>query len=123
MAKYILRRLIQSIPTMFGITLLSYLLMTAAPGGPVRALTNDPKFSPEQKARLEAQMGVGDPWIVQYVHWLFGDDWRQRDLDLDGTPESYGTRRGILRGDLGNSFSHSQKPVIRVIGELVRPTL
>lgn len=85
MGKYILRRLIQAIPTLFGITLLSYLLMTAAPGGPVAALAFDPSVSPEQRQRLEAQLGVNDPWLVQYTHWLVGDDWRQRSISADGT--------------------------------------
>ncbi|MEL6271217.1 MAG: hypothetical protein AAFR22_15525, partial [Chloroflexota bacterium] len=84
MGKYIIRRLLQAIPTLFGITLLTYALMTAAPGGPAAALSFDPSVSPEQRARLEARLGVDDPWIVQYVHWLVGDDWRMRDLDGDG---------------------------------------
>lgn len=123
MGKYILRRLIQAIPTLFGISLLSYMLMTAAPGGPVAALTFDPSVSPEQRQRLEAQFGVNDPWIVQYIHWLIGDDWRMRDTDGDGEPDAYGTRRGILRGDFGDSFSRSRQPVTQVISELTMPTL
>lgn len=123
MGKYILRRLIQAIPTLFGITVLSYLLITAAPGGPVAALAFDPNVSPEQRQRLEAQLGVNDPWPIQYVHWLIGDDWRMRDTDGDGEPDFRGTRLGILRGDLGDSFTRSRQPVTKVIGELIVPTL
>ena len=123
MVKYIIRRLIQSIPTLFGITLFSYLLMSLAPGGPIRALTFDPSFSPDRKARLARQFGVTDPWLVQYIHWMIGDDWRKRDIDGDGVAEAYGTRKGILRGDFGKSFSRQQKPVLQIIGELALPTL
>jgi len=123
MGKYILRRLLQAIPTLFGITLLTYILMTAAPGGPAAAMSFDPSSSPEKRKLLEAQLGLNDPWIVQYIHWLVGDDWRRRDLDGDGEVDGYGTREGILRGDFGNSFSRSRKPVLTVIRELVVPTL
>jgi peptide/nickel transport system permease protein len=121
--RYIIRRLIQSVPTIFGITLLSYMLMTAAPGGPVAALSFDPSVSPEQRQRLAAQLGVDDPWIVQYIHWLVGDDWRVRDTDGDGEPDFRGTRQGILRGDFGDSFTRSRQPVTKVISELIVPTL
>ncbi len=123
MGRYIIRRLIQAVPTIFGITLLSYMLMTAAPGGPVAALSFDPSVSPEQRQRLEAQLGVNDPWPVQYLHWLIGDDWRMRDTDGDGEADFRGTRQGILRGDFGDSFTRSRQPVTRVIGELIVPTL
>jgi peptide/nickel transport system permease protein len=123
MGKFIIRRLVQAVPTLFGITLLSYLLMTAAPGGPVAALAFDPKVSPQQRERMAAQLGVNDPWLVQYFHWLVGDDWRMRDTDNDGEPDTYGTRKGILRGDLGESFTRGRQPVTQVIGSLVVPTL
>lgn len=123
MGRYILRRLIQAIPTMLGITFLSFLLMTAAPGGPTRALAGDPRVTPAQRARLEAQLGINDPWIVQYVHWLIGDDWRGRDIDNDGEIDMMGQRKGILRGDFGVSFVRGRRPVMDIIGELIVPTL
>ena len=70
MIKYTLRRLIQAIPTFFGITIFSYLLMAAAPGGPVAALTFDPKITPQQRERVAARLGVNDPLPLQYVRWL-----------------------------------------------------
>src|SRR5689334_6385815 len=120
MVRYILRRALQAIPTLFGITILSYLLMTAAPGGPVQVLAFGPKVSPQQRERLAAQLGVNDPWIVQYLRWLLGDDWLRWDsngdgisdhsflipLDAnnDGEPDDPGVRKGVLRGDFGDSF-------------------
>lgn len=123
MGKYIIRRLIQAIPTLFGITILSYLIITAAPGGPAAALSFDPSVSPEQRQRLEERLGVNDPWILQYTHWLIGDDWRQRGVDEETGEAIYGTRKGILRGDFGDSFTRNQRPVLQVINEFIVPTL
>jgi len=138
MLKYTLRRLLQAIPTFFGITIISYLLMTAAPGGPVAALTQDPKISPAQRQILAARLGVNDPWPVQYLRWLLGDTWMRwdsdgdgvadsaflipLDADGDGVPESPGDRLGILRGDFGRSFFY-RRPVTDLLGERVAATL
>lgn len=138
MLKYTLRRLIQAIPTFFGITILSYLLMAAAPGGPVAALTFGPNVPPAQRQRLAAQLGVNDPVYIQYLRWLLGDDWMRWDADGDGVsdhsfllpldangdgePEPPGTGRGILRGDFGRSYA-AKRPVADMIGERVLATL
>jgi peptide/nickel transport system permease protein len=140
MIKYTLRRLIQAIPTMFGITILSYLLMTAAPGGPVGALTFGPNVTQAERERVAARLGVNDPLPVQYLRWLLGDDWMRRDTDSDGIadqsillpldadgdgePEPPGVRRGILRGDFGKSFIlYRNRDVLDLIGERVAATL
>jgi peptide/nickel transport system permease protein len=122
MIKYTIRRLIQAIPTFFGITIFSYMLMAAAPGGPVAALTFDPRITPQQRQRLAQQLGLDDPLPVQYIRWLIGDDWMQFDTDGDGEVDSYGTRRGILRGDFQRSFT-ARRPVLDVITERIPATL
>jgi len=139
MIKYIIRRLIQAIPTFFGITVLSYLLMAAAPGGPVAALTFDPRITPQQRERVAAQLGVNDPLPLQYLRWLLGDDWMRWDSNGDGVsdhavpvlaalngpdgePLPPGKTRGILRGDFGRSFT-LKRPVSDVIGERIMATL
>ncbi len=130
MTHYILRRLVQSIPTYFGITLLSYLLMVGAPGGPVAALTFDPHITPQQREAYAARLGVNDPFPIQYLRWLAGDDWMRwdtngdgvadhsfllpLDADGDGVAEGPGTRLGILRGDFGNSF-FQKRPVLEIV--------
>lgn len=125
MIKYIIRRLIQAIPTFFGITLLSYLIMTAAPGDPVSLLTFDPTIKQEEVQRLAARLGTNDPWPVQYLRWLIGDDWMEvfRE-DLRGRPEIGldRVRYGILRGDFGNSF-FLKMPALQLIAERLPATL
>ncbi len=123
MGQYIIRRLLQAIPTLFGITVLSFLLMTLAPGGPTGALTFSPDTSPETRARLEERLGANDPWILQYAYWMIGDNWRGRDLDGDGEIDYYGNRKGLLRGDFGKSLFRGQQPVINIIGQRIIPTL
>lgn len=122
MVKYTFRRLIQSIPTLIGISLLTFLLMSLVPGGPTAALAGDPKLTPQQKERIARQMGVGDPWPIQYLRWLIGDQWRMIDTDDDGVPDTQGTRLGILRGDFGTSFGQ-RRPVLDIISERIPATL
>ena len=123
MGRYIIRRLLQAIPTLFGITILSFLLMTAAPGGPTAAMTFSPDTTPETRQRLERMMGVNDPWIMQYTYWMIGDDWRGRDLDDDGEIDYYGSRKGLLRGDFGNSLFRGRQPVMSIIATRIVPPL
>src|SRR5512145_2013062 len=87
MVKYTIRRLIQAIPTFFGITILSYLLMSLAPGGPVAALSFDPKITPQERERIAARLGVNDPLPVQYLRWLIGDTGMRWDADGDGVAD------------------------------------
>jgi peptide/nickel transport system permease protein len=122
MGKYILRRLLQAIPTFFGITLISFLLILSAPGDPVTLITFSPKMDPATVATLRRQLGLDKPPLLQYVYWLVGNDWSQIDLDGDGIGDSYGTRRGLLRGDLGNSLQLKQ-PVLNLIVERIPATL
>jgi peptide/nickel transport system permease protein len=139
MFRYIIKRTLQAIPLIFGITLLTYMLMTAAPGGPVSALRPpNPRTPPEERARLAARLGVNDPWPVQYLRWLLGDDWMRRDTDGDGVadqailipldadgdgePEPPGTTRGALRGDFGESLVQ-KRPVLQVLIERLPATL
>lgn len=123
MYKYVLRRVIQSIPIFFGITILSYFLMAITPGGPVAALAFGANLKPAEVEALKIQLGVSDPIPVQYLRWLAGDDWLRWDTDGDriadrsflightgpnGEPLPPGDRRGILRGDFGISFVRSR---------------
>jgi peptide/nickel transport system permease protein len=122
MESYILRRLLQAVPTLFGITLISFLLMQAAPGDPIGLVMFNPSATPEAAQMLRRQLGLDQPPLLQYVYWLVGNDWMKVDLNGDGTPDSYGTRRGFLRGDLGQSIQQKQ-PVLGIIAERIPATL
>jgi peptide/nickel transport system permease protein len=77
----------------------------------------------EDRARLTRQLGLDKPIYLQYIYWLIGNDWAKTDLDGDGIPESYGTRHGVLRGDLGTSIVQTGRPVVTVIFERLPNTL
>jgi peptide/nickel transport system permease protein len=67
--QYILRRLLHLIPTLLGITILVFLIITAAPGNPLSGLV-DPNISAADIARRMEQLGLNNPWHVQYFTWL-----------------------------------------------------
>ena len=67
MSKYVLRRLLQAIPTLIGVSLISFFLAKAAPGDPILNLTFDPKITEATRETLRKQLGLDQPLIVQYV--------------------------------------------------------
>lgn len=85
----------------------------AGRGGQVRS---------SDRVRLTRQLGLDQPLYVQYLVWLVGNDWMQIDLNGDGAYESFGTRRGVLRGDLGTSVVTHQL-VTTMIAERLPNTL
>jgi peptide/nickel transport system permease protein len=102
MLTYILKRLIEMIPTLFGITLLSFLIIQLAPGKPTDILTEmNPKITPEARERLEKLYGLDKPLMEQYWIWL----------------------KRIVRLDFGESFSTDRRPVIEKIWDTKQPLL
>jgi peptide/nickel transport system permease protein len=122
MGRFILRRLLQGIPTFFGITVIAFLIMLTAPGDPITLITFTPRRDPTSIESMRRQLGLDQTPLTQYLYWLIGNDWAQIDSDGDGTGDTYGTRRGLLRGDLGQSISYKQ-PVMKLIMERIPATL
>ncbi len=121
MINYIVRRLLQAIPQLIIISILLFALMQAF-GDPIATLGARTPTRPEEKARLRRQFGLDQPIYIQYVVWLAGNDWMMVDANGDGKPDSPGTRKGILRGDFGNSLV-TRQPVLEMIGERLPNTL
>ncbi len=103
MFTYFLRRLLLTIPTFIGITLMVFLITRFVPGGPIERMLAEAKFanpgggnttelvaeaglSQAQLAELEAYYGFDKPVIVSYFHWLS----KVLRLDL-----GYSTRYGL----------------------------
>ncbi len=116
MTKYIIRRLIQAIPIFFGVTILSYVLIGMAPGGPVGALAFNNRMKPREIEELKIKLGVSDPLPVQYLRWLLGDDWMRWDSDGDGLADA-----SVFFIDLyGPELNEQGKPLINEsTGEVV----
>ncbi len=65
MALYILKRLLLFIPTLLGITLITFILMQYMPGDPVTAMVGE-RASPETIARIRTELGSGQTAHLQY---------------------------------------------------------
>lgn len=155
MTKYVVRRLLQAIPTVLGVTILVYILISLAPGGPVETLAFNNRMKPREKEELKYMLGFKDPLLVQYLRWLLGDDWMRWDKDGDGLADASvffidhfgpklqdngkaqideatgetvmqplppGNRRGILRGDWGNSIYY-KRSALSVLAERLAATV
>ncbi len=73
MTRFILRRILQAIPTLFGVSVIAFAIMSLAPGGPTTALGFNPELTARQRAAMAEALGVNDPWHIQYLRWLLGD--------------------------------------------------
>jgi peptide/nickel transport system permease protein len=99
MQQYLIRRLLITVPVLFGITILCYLILSLTPGDPVQMLIS-PTISEADIEIKRRALGLDQPVAVRYVRWL-GE---------------------LTRGNLGYSFS-SGVPVTRRVGERIGPTL
>lgn len=93
------RRLLLSIPTLFGVLVVVFLLLYVAPGDPVQAMVGE-RADAATIARLRADLRLDDPLPVQFVHYA----------------------SGILRGDFGRSYI-TNRPIIDDIAERFPRTL
>jgi len=101
MTSYIARRLLQMIPLLFGISIVLFAVIQAAPGGPEAALLESDRFiDPAVIEAYRERLGVDQPIPVQYVRWI----------------------TSAVRGDLGVSFS-TTRPVTEMITERLPATL
>jgi len=110
-SNYIIRRLLQAFFLLFVLSIVMFALVNLVPGGPLAGHGQSRHVRPERIAALKRQFGLDKSLPEQYLIWLAGNNWTRVDADGDGIEESYGTRRGVLRGDFGFSF-RTRKPVL-----------
>ena len=75
---FLLRRLLIAIPSLFGISLVLFVVLALAPGDPFGELVTNPNVPPEVRLALRAKFGLDDPIWIRYVRWLFAmlqGDW------------------------------------------------
>jgi peptide/nickel transport system permease protein len=77
MATYVIRRIIQAIPILFGISILIFLIVQLAPGSPIDRF-RVPRVPPEQLEALIRLYGLDKPLVEQYIAWItaFVQVWR-----------------------------------------------
>ncbi|MEW6524903.1 MAG: ABC transporter permease [Bacillota bacterium] len=95
MTKYLARRLLQAVPLLLGITMITFLVVHLAPGGPAQVMIS-PDASPADIARIERALGLDRPIHVQYVMWM----------------------GRMLRGDFGRSFNDGQLVTTKIAERL-----
>ena len=78
MTRFIIRRILQSIPVLLLITFFSFILMYSSPGNFINPLEFPGEMGQEEMDALLHTMGLDRPWYVQYGDWL----WKLLHLDL-----------------------------------------
>lgn len=71
MGRFLARRLINMIPILIGITLLSFLVMSLAPGDFLSTLKMNPHISPQVIKQMEQEFGLDQPLLIRYFKWLW----------------------------------------------------
>lgn len=87
MGLYIIKRLLQMVPLLLGISFLTFAIVNLVPNSPVDRLKLGPRIRPADVERIRENLGIGRPWPVRYVEWL--GDLIRGDLGLslvNGTP-------------------------------------
>ncbi len=96
---YLLKRLVLVVPTLFGVTVITFALTYLLPGNPALVKAG-PLATPEHVAEMERRMGLDRPVVVQYWRYV----------------------SGVVRGDLGESAA-TGRPVLQDLWQRVPATL
>ncbi len=94
---YMLRRLLQLVPLLVGLTLVMFALIHLAPGDPVTAFLSEQNSNPDFIAQARKNFGLDKPLPVQYAIYL----------------------SKLVRGDFGTSYSFGGRPVLALVGDRV----
>ncbi len=90
MVRFILRRILQTIPVLWAVATLTFFMLRLAPGGP---FSDERAVSPEVQKALEVHYGLDKPLLVQYGEYLLN----------------------LVKGDLGPSFKYPGRTVNEII--------
>jgi peptide/nickel transport system permease protein len=94
-ARYIGVRILQTVPVLFGVSVVVFVIIHAAPGDPIVNMLGI-EATEENIARLRAEYGLNQPVYVQYVKWI----------------------AGVLQGDLGRSITQDRTVAALVAARL-----
>ncbi len=122
MFRFLIRRILTTIPLMLAISVMVFLLMYLAPGDFLSEARNSKDISPEIVKQEEIRLGLDKPWYVQYARWLNGVSPVKTNLLL---PEPEKSKHSIVyvgMPDFGYSWSY-KIPVGSLIAQRLVPTL
>jgi peptide/nickel transport system permease protein len=100
MSRFLVRRLLQAIPTLLAVSVVVFIIIHLAPGGPMAIYASNPNVDQAELERIEERLGLHDPLPVQYAKWL----------------------AGMLTGDWGISYKFGRN-VKDVLGERIWPSV
>ncbi len=99
MKKYVVKRVLSLIPVLIIVSVVIFCLIHLTPGDPARTMLGD-QASEIEVENLRESMGLNDPIVVQYVHWV----------------------GGIFHGDFGTSI-FMDEPMYKIILDHIGPTI
>ncbi len=99
MRQFLIRRILQSLPIIAGVLVLTFFFANLMPGDPLAMYVN-PEFSPELRAQMAVRFGLNDPLPTRFFKWS----------------------KNFLCGDFGISYTHN-RPVRDIILEAIPHTL
>ena len=99
MSRFIVRRVLLAIPTLFGVLVVAFLLLYVAPGDPVESMIGE-RADSATIARLRAQLHLDDPLPLRFAHYV----------------------KSVVTGDLGTSYI-TNRPITEDIRERFPKTL
>lgn len=99
MFQFIVKRLLQAIPLLIGVSLIGFAMMHLAPGGPLAVYTLNPTITAQDIERIKHVFGLDQPVYIQYLKWA----------------------SGMFTGNWGNTF-FGGRPVLDVILERMPAT-
>jgi peptide/nickel transport system permease protein len=100
MSRYVIRRLLQAIPTLLAVSIVIFTIIHLAPGGPMAIYAASPNVDQAELERIERRLGLRDPLPVQYVKWM----------------------GSVLTGDWGLSYKFSRN-VTDVLADRIGPSM
>src|SRR5215207_11460103 len=100
MGRYLIRRLITTVPILLLISFVLFAILALAPGDPLSQFAANPAVPPEVRENIRRSLGLDQPWPVRYVKWLVA----------------------LPQGDMGYSFA-SRVPVLDLIKQRLPTTL
>jgi peptide/nickel transport system permease protein len=100
MNKYLINRILISIPTLIAISIVIFAVLALAPGDPMAEFANNPSITEEVRENIRISLGLDKPIYIRYFKWIWA----------------------LLRGELGYSFT-SRSPVLELILQRLPTTL
>ena len=100
MQRYFIRRVLQAIPLLLILSVVLFLMVRAAPGGPLAQAERNPNITAAQLELVRERLGLNQPLHVQYLKWMRGM---------------------LLEGDMGQSIK-TRQPVSEMIADRIPNT-